>query len=133
MVIQDKDLQRIYHVLRYCVRIQRTIEPLANGYVDFVAPQYYVRRDACSFYLLQIGELSRTLSDSFKAEHTDIPWKQIRGLRNMVAHNYGHIDFEIVWSIVHDDIPILQGKVHTILTSTIPNFENSFQEDLQQE
>lgn len=110
-----------------------TIETLENGYVGFARAENYVRRDACCFYLLQIGELARTLSDAFKEAHRDIPWKQIRGLRNMVAHNYGHVDFEIIWSIVQEDIPVLYEKVSRILKASMPDFETSFCADLQQE
>lgn len=133
MISRDKELQRLYHVLLYCARIQMTIETLENGYVGFVRAENYVRRDACCFYLLQIGELARTLSDAFKEAHRDIPWKQIRGLRNMVAHNYGHVDFEIIWSIVQEDIPELYEKVSRILKESMPDFETSFCADLQQE
>ena len=39
-----------------------------------------------------------------KAEHTDIPWNAIRGMRNIVAHEYGNIDFEIVWETASMEI-----------------------------
>lgn len=46
---------------------------------------------------MQIGELTNKLSDEFKAAHSEIPWRAIRGMRNIVAHEYGHIDTETVW------------------------------------
>lgn len=132
MVIRDKDLQRVYHVLLYCARIRMTVRDIED-YAAFITSENFVQRDACCFYLLQIGELARTLSDSFKDVHDDIPWKQIRGLRNMVAHNYGHVDFEIIWSIVQDDIPVLFEKLHAILNESVPAFEKSFCDELRQE
>ena len=133
MINRDKNLQRLYHVLLYCARIQMTVENVEDSYAGFIRAENYVRRDACCFYLLQIGELARTLSDEFKEVHDDIPWKQIRGLRNMVAHNYGHVDFEIIWNIVQEDIPVLYENVRAILKEAVPDFETSFQVDLQQE
>ena len=130
MVIRDKDLQRVYHVLLYCARIRMTVRDIVD-YAAFITSENFVQRDACCFYLLQIGELARTLSDSFKDVHDDIPWKQIRGLRNMVAHNYGHVDFEIIWSIVQDDIPVLFEKLHAILNESVPAFEKSFCDELR--
>ena len=47
--------------------------------------------------LLQIGELSNKLSEEFKTAHKQIPWRAIRGMRNVVAHEYGKIDVETVW------------------------------------
>ncbi|MBR3767856.1 MAG: DUF86 domain-containing protein [Clostridia bacterium] len=47
--------------------------------------------------MLQIGELSIKLSEEFKEENDHIPWRAIRGMRNIVAHEYGHVDIEILW------------------------------------
>ena len=46
---------------------------------------------------MQIGELAGKLLDGFQAEDTQIPRRAIRGMRNVVAHEYGHIDMETVW------------------------------------
>ena len=46
---------------------------------------------------MQIGELTIKLSQEFKDEYTEIPWRAIRGMRNVVAHEYGTIDAETVW------------------------------------
>ena len=86
-----------------------------------------------SFYLLQMGELTRSLTEPFKERHSELPWKQMRGLRNMVAHNYGHVDFEIIWSIVQEDIPLLEKSLHTILEQEISGFETLFMEELREE
>ena len=57
----------------------------------------------------------------------------MRGLRNMVAHNYGHVDFEIIWSIVQEDIPLLEKSLRTILEQEISGFETLFMEELREE
>lgn len=57
--------------------------------------------------LLVIGEASKKLSDSFKAEYYDIPWQQIIGLRNILAHDYGDILTERIWLVAVDEIPVL--------------------------
>ena len=54
-------------------------------------------RNAIALCLLQIGELVKKLSDEFVQSHTTIPWKAIRGMRNVVAHEYGHIDIDTIW------------------------------------
>ena len=40
---------------------------------------------------------------------SDIDWSAIKGMRNIVVHNYGHIDLEILWSAATEDIPILKA------------------------
>ncbi|MBQ6715202.1 MAG: DUF86 domain-containing protein [Clostridia bacterium] len=47
--------------------------------------------------ILQIGELVNRLSDDFKSNNAHIPWNKIRCMRNYVAHEYGSIDFDIIW------------------------------------
>lgn len=48
------------------------------------------------------------LSDEYKLQTCDkIPWHQIQGLRNVVAHEYGSIDSESLWETVTEDIPSL--------------------------
>lgn len=50
--------------------------------------------------LLQIGELTNSLSEEFLTTHPEIPWKQIRGFRNIIAHAYGTVEPSIVWEII---------------------------------
>ena len=40
-------------------------------------------------------------------EHSSIPWRQIKAMRNIVAHSYGTVDSETTWEIIVDDIPRL--------------------------
>ena len=65
--------------------------------------------------LLQIGELAGHLSDDFKAKHNQQPWKQIKGLRNIIAHHYGAIDTETTWEILQEDLPSLRAFCERIL------------------
>ena len=54
-----------------------------------------------------IGEAAKKVSVIFK-EHTDhIPWRRIIGLRNILAHEYGEVQYEIIWKVVIDHIPEL--------------------------
>ena len=65
--------------------------------------------------LMQIGELSNHLSEDFKSTHTDIPWTAVRGMRNIVAHEYGNIDFEIVWETASIEIKELYNFCLSII------------------
>jgi uncharacterized protein with HEPN domain len=52
-----------------------------------------------------IGEAVGKLSDSLKNEHAQINWQDIKDFRNLLIHEYFGIDFEIVWSVVIEDLP----------------------------
>lgn len=58
--------------------------------------------------IIQIGELVGNLSEEYRIEHKEIPWRQIRSVRNIVVHNYGSVDAETLWEIIQKDIPELK-------------------------
>jgi uncharacterized protein with HEPN domain len=64
------------------------------------------KKYAVCLALLQIGELVTLLPDDFRAANPDVPWKGIRGLRNIIAHDYGSIDDRLLWRTAHLDMPI---------------------------
>lgn len=45
----------------------------------------------------------RSLSEEFRGTHPELPWKQSIAMRNIVAHEYGNLDYEIVWKVVTGD------------------------------
>ena len=63
--------------------------------------------DSMLFRLIQVSENTRKLSDVYKSSWTDIPWRDISGLRNRVVHDYGSVDLKIVYSTLVDDVPEL--------------------------
>ena len=54
-------------------------------------------RYAVERQLMVIGEAARHVSDEFQEQHPEIPWLQIIGQRNVLAHDYGEILVERVW------------------------------------
>ena len=62
-----------------------------------------------------IGEAaSRITTDTHRA-HPQNPWRQIIGLRNRVVHGYFDIDLDLIWQIVHHDIPLLLDQLQQVL------------------
>lgn len=133
MGIKEKDLRRLYHMLQYCRRITHTMNSLHNDFRRFIKPENYVHRDAICFYFLQLGELERGLTDEFKEKRKDVPWHKMRGLRNLVAHNYGDVDFDIIWQIAREDLPVLDKQLETILQQNMPDFDKQLKQDLRKD
>lgn len=71
--------------------------------------------DSVSFRLIQISECAAKINDSFKAEHPEVGWYEIKGLRNRLVHDYGNIDLHIVFETVRNDIPKLKESLGKIL------------------
>lgn len=62
-----------------------------------------------------IGESARRLSFAFQQAHPEIPWREIIGQRNIIAHEYGQIDHEILFKTTRKDIPVLVKQLGEIL------------------
>ena len=61
--------------------------------------------------LINIGELSKSFTDDYTAAMPQIPWKAIRGFRNIASHQYEIINFDDVQKTIRDDIPILKAAL----------------------
>ena len=51
----------------------------------------------------------------FKEKHSDIPWSEINGMRNIYAHNYEGIMQDVVWVTMKEDIPFLKEYIKSIV------------------
>ncbi len=54
-----------------------------------------------------IGEASARISKEFRKAHSEIPWREMVGLRNRLVHEYFRVDFSAVWDTIHKDLPKL--------------------------
>ena len=91
----DRDREIIEHILRYCDQVDIAHNDFGYSRERFFQSPTY--QNSISMCILQIGELAGHLSDEFKADNAQIPWRRIRGMRNYVAHDYGSIDLQTVW------------------------------------
>lgn len=102
----NRDKNILSHIVKYCEQIEETTALFGADYDTFCANNTF--RNACCMCLLQIGELSNSLSEDFRAAHAAIPWKQIRGFRNIIAHAYGTVEPQIVWEIITTELSRLK-------------------------
>ncbi len=70
--------------------------------------------DSVLFRLIQIAENAKYLTARFKSEHDEIPWQAIVGMRNRIVHEYGDVEFDIVYDTVTKDIPELYEMLEQI-------------------
>ena len=62
-----------------------------------------------------IGEAAGRISPAWQSAHPGVPWKRIRGMRNMLAHEYGAVDHAIVFETVMNDLPALFAQLEKLL------------------
>jgi uncharacterized protein with HEPN domain len=58
-----------------------------------------------------IGEASRGLTEQFRHDHPEVPWREVFGMRNRVTHGYFDIDLDVVWNTIMSDLPALEEAV----------------------
>jgi uncharacterized protein with HEPN domain len=62
-----------------------------------------------------IGEAARRVSKPYQQAHPEIPWADIIGQRNILAHEYGQIDYELLYRTASEDIPQLAILLERLL------------------
>ena len=71
--------------------------------------------DAVLMNFVIIGEMVVKLSDEFKQNNLQVDWSNIKGFRNIIAHQYFGIDAEEVWGIILNELPILRVELEKII------------------
>jgi hypothetical protein len=71
--------------------------------------------DAVVRNLVVIGEASRHIPEDVEQRHPGIPWDKMRGIRNVVAHEYFGVDAGILWETARHDLPPLRPLLERLL------------------
>jgi len=62
-----------------------------------------------------IGEAANHIPDSIQLQYQEIPWPQMKGIRNVLIHEYFGVDVEVLWKTVHEDLPRLKTQIQAVL------------------
>jgi len=117
----SRDAQIVLHIKRYCLDTREAVMKCSNDYEQFLADT--VCRHAISMCLLQIGELSGRLTDTFRDKNKDrVAWGKMRGMRNFFAHEYHKVKLPMVWKTAADDIPSLLAFCDELIASHPEDF-----------
>jgi uncharacterized protein with HEPN domain len=103
MPLDDRDAACLWDMLQAAKEVYEMMQDHdLKGFLNNVVLQRAVER--C---LEIIGESARRVSQKGQATLVDIPWREVIGQRNILAHEYGHIDHELIFKTVTEDIPEL--------------------------
>jgi uncharacterized protein with HEPN domain len=106
------DRERLRHILDAIERIEKYAARGENAFrQDELIQNWMVR------HLQVIGEAARALSQTFREQHSEVPWASIIGMRHVLVHDYFGIDLDIVWRVVSTDLPDLKRNIEDILKS----------------
>ena len=107
----SKDIIRLEHIIQAIERIKRYT--LGKRFDDLV-------KDDMMYYAVVknieiIGEAANLLTNEFKSEHPDTPWKLITGMRNYIVHEYFQVDNTVIWDVIQNDLPYLEAQIKDYL------------------
>lgn len=110
-MLNNKDYGILLQMVRYCHRIRLKIKDVS--FTTFASDDDL--KEIICFNLLQIGELAKNFSNDFIKQYSKVPWKQIKGMRDKVAHGYGTLDLDLVYNTSQTEIPALLNYCNDIL------------------
>lgn len=103
----SRDIERLQHIVDSIAHIEdflrgKTIEQMRDDVMCYHAVVYNI---------MVIGEAANMLTKVFRESHTDIPWRQIIDMRNVLVHGYYNTSPLFVWETYTNDLPFLKERV----------------------
>jgi uncharacterized protein with HEPN domain len=62
-----------------------------------------------------IGEAVKGLSPGLQSRYSEVPWREIARMRDILLHHYRKVDWDLVWNVVEQHVPVLKAAVMDIL------------------
>ena len=105
---------RIEDILDAVARVEEYVEGLDRK--GFTADSKSV--DAVVRNLEVIGEAAAHVPDEVRDRYPEIPWREIRAMRNRLSHAYFAVDVDVVWKTARDDLDALVPALRRMLAET---------------
>lgn len=117
--MNGRDKRILRKIVKYCDEVIATNAHFYNDERLFKdIERGFMYRNAVSMPILQIGELSKNLSEEFIAQYPGIPWKMMARMRDVLAHHYGAIDMDTTFLTATVDVPEVRKQTLQILEYT---------------
>jgi uncharacterized protein with HEPN domain len=100
------DQERIEDILEFAETITAIV---SEGQEKFESNK--VSQLALERLIISIGEACSKMSADFQNTHSEIPWRDIIGMRNLLIHAYHRIEISQVWKAASEDIPALVRSI----------------------
>lgn len=112
--MQHRDLSSLTDILIAAKLIQKFIRLIDRSIFesDLMCQSAVIRQ------LEIIGEATKRLSQEFRATYSQIPWRQMAGMRDILIHNYDDVDLDAVWNVATQSIASLIEQIEIIIIFT---------------
>jgi uncharacterized protein with HEPN domain len=105
------DKERLLHILDAI----EDIETFTNNvsYKEY-SEDYKLRLAIVKLFEI-IGEASGNITEETEKRFTDVEWSILKGIRNILVHEYFGIDYDIIWDSIQKNIPELKSHISKII------------------
>ena len=111
--MQHRDMVTLKKIL---VAINEATEILENvSKDDFL--KNTTQKLAMAMSIIRVGELVKTLTDEFRKQTSQVPWRDITGFRDIAAHKYDIVDMNEVYKTIKYEFPELKAQIEKILAN----------------
>jgi len=109
--MDERNKRIVARIITYANKIRQYCEGITEA--SFIGDNKLV--DACVMNLVQIGELANQFDEAFTDTHSEVPWRQIRGLRNHIVHDYEGLNLTQIWAVISEDLSVLIEHMEKLL------------------
>jgi uncharacterized protein with HEPN domain len=72
-------------------------------------------QDAVVRNLEIVGEAAKRVSPGLREQAPGVPWREMAGMRDKLAHDYFGVDLELVWDVVAAELPTARTRIIALL------------------
>jgi uncharacterized protein with HEPN domain len=107
---KETDLATLSDVVTACSRVAEYVAGVSHS--EFELNHQLI--SACCYQIAVIGEAVKRLSPATRGAYSEIPWKDIAGMRDRLIHGYDAIDLVQLWQTASVDVPLLREQVRLV-------------------
>ena len=119
MNLSQRQLDVLEHVADHCrkaAQLVSQLQSLAGLGADWKAGYALMR---C---VEVIGEAATRLGPQFHAEHLEIPWRLVIGMRDRLVHDYDKVNHSALWQTASENLPELYRQIVRMQEAILPTF-----------
>lgn len=109
MSMNDRDLGTLVGIVMACDDVEGKLSRFGIDRTVWIHDRYL--RDCVLMSIGRIGELAGKLSEECRSRFADVPWRQIRGMRNYIVHDYDNVNLDLAWDTVVNNAPALKERL----------------------
>lgn len=110
-MLEIKEKGILENTIHFCLRIEEKMKGVTRQMFD----NNEDLKEIVCYNIFQIGEIAKKLSSEFIKKYNEVPWKDIKGMRDWVGHGYCTIDWNTVWETAFNEIIRLRKYCELIL------------------